>query len=627
MTELQCPFDNIECEGRVNGPQDDIQTFNVYQKPTESVVRQQLIEVAEGKGQNLNELNSRIQEELVESQSPRRSIRPRNPTGKMATLQEENAQKKERRLISAYEKWKMLARTARNQLKSDLTESQLASLIDILENEKEIVMQIYKEVRNLVTPSTGLRRRIDACEAVKSDIIKIAYERISGLDEFDEKQVKQRLQELLDCSYARSIYGSTVSRISHKPSKQLSHHTVSSHVASRHAEAAAELADLRVAQARFKAYNQMVIQEIDSSLVVGEQHCPSRSSSNKLIDETSSPSQNDVPSLVQVLHDSINLNRLPTPEPFVFNGDSIQYIEWKASFVSLIDKKMGGAARKTLDGTFYRSDDEAYKDAWNKLDKKYGQPFIIQRAFRQKLANWLKIQQKDAVGLREFSDFLNACHDAMPHVEGLQILNDCEENQKLVQKLPEWAASRWNRQVTQNLRDKKSFPAFKAFAAFVSLEAEVVCNPVTSSYALSLGSAEKSNVKEGKGNKVNVFNTQAVLGMDKPRVHQLNHCHKLMTKTLEERRKYVKENNLCYGCLKHGHAARNCHYRLFCNTCKGKHPTCLHDDGYTRRERPVPKARSAQNPENESTAVLSLSVASERSSYTSMVVPVWIIFK
>lgn len=39
----------------------------------------------------------------------------------------------------------------------------------------------------------------------------------------------------------------------------------------------------------------------------------------------------------------------------------------------------------------------------------------------------------------------------MPHVKGLQILNDYQENQKLVSKLPDWAASRWNRQVTQAL--------------------------------------------------------------------------------------------------------------------------------------------------------------------------------
>ncbi|XDV43684.1 hypothetical protein PO909_012122, partial [Leuciscus waleckii] len=166
-----------------------------------------------------------------------------------------------------------------------------------------------------------------------------------------------------------------------------------------------------------------------------------------------------------------------------------------------------------------------------------------------------KIQSKDAIGLREFSDFLNACQDAIPHVASLQILNDCDENQKLVQKLPEWAASRWNRQVTQTLRNNKDFPDFKTFAAFVSLEAEIGCNPVTSSYALSLTSVNKQTFRDSKGNKANVLNTQTDLGLNRPKIikknvkppcvfcqdpkHQLYDCSKLMTKTLAERRAYV----------------------------------------------------------------------------------------
>lgn len=100
--------------------------------------------------------------------------------------------------------------------------------------------------------------------------------------------------------------------------------------------------DLRVAQARFKAYKQIVTQGVEHSSesnVAREQHCPPQCSSNQYVDEISPPSQNKVSSLVQILQDNINLNRLPTPEPFVFNGDPIQYVEWKASFVSLIDKK------------------------------------------------------------------------------------------------------------------------------------------------------------------------------------------------------------------------------------------------------------------------------------------------
>lgn len=97
-----------------------------------------------------------------------------------------------------------------------------------------------------------------------------------------------------------------------------------------------------------------------------------------------------------------------------------------------------------------------------------------------------------------------------------------------------------------------------------------------------------------------------------------------MTNTLAERRVFVKENNLCYGCLKTGHRARDCRHRLSCNTCKGKHPTCFHEDNFIKREGAVPVTASAPTSEDESTAVVSLSVAGRGSSYTSMVVPVWV---
>lgn len=62
-----------------------------------------------------------------------------------------------------------------------------------------MLLFLYAEIRDQLTPSSDTRCRIDACEAVTTDIIKIAYERISGIDgNFDSKTVKYRLCELLD---------------------------------------------------------------------------------------------------------------------------------------------------------------------------------------------------------------------------------------------------------------------------------------------------------------------------------------------------------------------------------------------------------------------------------------------
>lgn len=88
-----------------------------------------------------------------------------------------------------------------------------------------------------------------------------------------------------------------------------------------------------------------------------------------------------------------------------------------------------------------------------------------------------------------FSDFLNACLQPIPHFKGLEILNDCEENQKLVQKLPDWAASRWNRRVTTVLMDGKEFPSFHDFVNFMSTEAYHI---LTRSSCLRITSTQKN---------------------------------------------------------------------------------------------------------------------------------------
>jgi hypothetical protein len=56
---------------------------------------------------------------------------------------------------------------------------------------------------------------------------------------------------------------------------------------------------------------------------------------NPLIAAAASPT--DVSHLAKAIQESIAMNRLPMPMPTVISGDPILYIEWKASFISLVD--------------------------------------------------------------------------------------------------------------------------------------------------------------------------------------------------------------------------------------------------------------------------------------------------
>lgn len=678
------------------------------QKDEEGLSWQELKKLTETKSKELVELQHEMND-TEEIKIPRHSERKSVPTEKFLAHQKEEQSKKERRLLSLYEQWKIKIRSTKENLKQNTTDMELAKMADTVENGKDDIMKIYYEIRQGTTPSADLRRKIDACEAVTKDIMKIINERLSGIDDvFDAEREKRKLHELHAHNYAHSIYG-TASQSAN------SHFSEASVMAAKRAEAVAELPakeaqcklmeeerkqkekirmmkselerlqaerDREVARVRLESYDREIRQETDNqslqqmnSLPTQQQDSkynrqnpaiPSVYHQNPSIVPPNSPT--DISSLAQAIQDSITINRLPMPMPTAFGGDPIHYIEWRASFMSLIDRKgissadklyylkkyVSGPAHKCIEGTFYRDDDEAYRDAWNKLNQRYGQPFVIQRAFRDKLSKWPKVQTKDAEGLKAFSDFLNACLQAMPHVRGLEILNDCEENQKLTQKVPDWLAARWNRQVSIALMEGRDFPTFEDFAKFVSVEAEIACNPITSLHALHSSSSSyvKRNTNETKGNKVSVFsiqtnanteNTRSNYGKERPpcmwckdEKHQLSKCSKFKEKSIEERRTFIKDNKLCYGCVKPGHNAKECRQRHTCELCKGRHPTCLHDEnykGHEEKDRPVSMERrkitanvnTASNCTNEIVTASPLCVTKEGQSYsTSMIVPVWI---
>lgn len=72
-------------------------------------------------------------------------------------------------------------------------------------------------------------------------------------------------------------------------------------------------------------------------------------------------------SLAQAIASSLNMSRLPVPEPTTFSGDPMRFVEWQMSFMALIDRKplpasekifnlkdyLASEARNALDAFFY----------------------------------------------------------------------------------------------------------------------------------------------------------------------------------------------------------------------------------------------------------------------------------
>ncbi|XP_030842995.1 uncharacterized protein LOC115924586 [Strongylocentrotus purpuratus] len=123
-----------------------------------------------------------------------------------------------------------------------------------------------------------------------------------------------------------------------------------------------------------------------------------------------SPTDDAIKTLTGSLLEQLKMNRLPPPEPIVFSGDPMQYITWKQGYDILIEhrgvhvppaerffylkKYLKGEALDLVRGFSLVNDESAYKEAKRALDKRYGDPFIVSNAFRDKLDSWPTVAPK-----------------------------------------------------------------------------------------------------------------------------------------------------------------------------------------------------------------------------------------
>ena len=232
------------------------------------------------------------------------------------------------------------------------------------------------------------------------------------------------------------------------------------------------------------------------------------------------------------------------------------------------------------------------------LDQRYGDPFVIANAFRGKIDSWPKINARDSQSLLKFADFLKQCLAAMNTISSLSILNDSHENRKMLSKLPEWLINRWNRIGAQRKEQRSEFPSFKDFVEFVGKEANIACDPITSPQSLKVPystDTEKaiqqpqgkkrfpgsrtllSDVKENAESGSAEAKTKGACALCKGK-HELDVCKAFLSKSLAERKAFIRERSLCYGCLQTGHVSKRCRQRKKCSVCSKFHPSSLHGD-------------------------------------------------
>ncbi|XP_056385784.1 uncharacterized protein LOC130281981 [Hyla sarda] len=243
---------------------------------------------------------------------------------------------------------------------------------------------------------------------------------------------------------------------------------------------------------------------------------------------------------------------------------------------------------------------------WRRLEHCYGSPEVIEDALLKRIENYPRMTNKDNQKLRGFGDLLLEIEAAKSsgYLPGLSYLDTARGVDPIIEKLPFNLQERW---VTQASRYKKeqrvAFPSFAFLAEFIVDQAETRNDPSFAFLNKRTASSPKVEQKHPTPYKerratVSVRKTEVspesavnqedntskkveepdkiCLIHNKP--HPLRKCRSFRSKTLEERKAYLKDNHICFRCCGSiQHLAKDCTKTIKCTECNSdKHLSALH---------------------------------------------------
>lgn len=128
----------------------------------------------------------------------RRSERPRQLTEKMCEFKQIDITSKERKFMSTYVNFNAEIQLTRSKLKEERSKAELSEIIKSVQKSESELAQDYESLRALTTPSQDMRRKMDNCSSVSTDLILLLKRRYADVDkEFDAVAVNESLLQLL----------------------------------------------------------------------------------------------------------------------------------------------------------------------------------------------------------------------------------------------------------------------------------------------------------------------------------------------------------------------------------------------------------------------------------------------
>ncbi|XP_062619211.1 uncharacterized protein LOC134280770 [Saccostrea cucullata] len=292
-----------------------------------------------------------------------------------------------------------------------------------------------------------------------------------------------------------------------------------------------------------------------------------------------------------------------------YDDNPMLYVSWKLNFKGIM-KELDATATEELDllvrwlgpassrqaNTIRACNADnsalAVQKIWERLEERFGSPEMLERSLKERITSFPRIAANDNRRLFDLADLVSeiASVKEQPQYRVLFGYFDSSTGiNPIVSKLPWNLQEKWVTEASRFKRQQGStFPPFSVFVKFVQDMAKTRNDPSfqfdrTERTSPSSSVPKKTSTVVVKktdtmSNATNQDNSQLCpLHQTK---HLLNECSAFRRKPLEERKKFILTNGICFKCCgPKKHRAMNCKTNVKCDICKKpSHPSALHVD-------------------------------------------------
>ncbi|UYV84304.1 hypothetical protein LAZ67_X001786, partial [Cordylochernes scorpioides] len=268
--------------------------------------------------------------------------------------------------------------------------------------------------------------------------------------------------------------------------------------------------------------------------------------------------------------------KLPKFNLPVFSGEMSQWLSFKDLFLVTIDKNttlsdiqklqylhssLKGDAARIIKG--FPITENNYKQAWKTLVERYDNKREI--IFSQ-LDKIFKIKLYKISTSKAIYELLDICNESLRNLETIGL----ERNDMVDVMLIHFLQKKLDTPIRQQWElsyDNQEMPSYQRFISFLEKQAQSLMNTM-----------KDTTSKENLNKRVNTYSIN--VGFKNCLLcklkHKLNQCNEFRQMSIQNRIGYVKQNQLCFNCLRGNHSVENCKITNRCFHCNRNHHTLLH---------------------------------------------------